>query len=690
MLLNIENLKTFFYNEGSPSKAVNGVSFSIDKKETFCLVGESGSGKSVTALSVMQLVSLDAGYYEGGKIEFIDQSDINSKEANNSKENKMINLLSLKESEKKHYRGNQISMIFQEPMTSLNPVLTVGYQLSEPLIRHQNLSKSEARQKSIELLKQVNIPDATRVIDDYPHQLSGGMKQRIMIAMALACQPDLLIADEPTTALDVTIQAQILDLMKDLQKKKGTSILFITHDLAVVSEIADKVAVMYAGKIVEIADKKTLFSNPAHPYTLKLLKSVPSITNKQYQLETVEGRVPLVSDLPEGCAFAKRCHVAIDECFKKEPILADVENNHQVSCLLYKHESAKTVFDKIKIKDKKNSRNIDHTKTDVLLDIKALKVYYPIKKGIFRKTVAHVKAVDEIDLQIKRGRTLAVVGESGCGKTTLGKSILQLIHPTAGRLNFNGVELIDLDQKELHDYRKKMQIIFQDPYSSLNPKMMISEILIEGMTAHRLYKNKKERIQVAKDLMEKVGLEASMLYRYPHEFSGGQRQRIGVARTLALKPEFIVCDEATSALDVSVQAQILNLLEELQDEFNLTYLFISHNLAVVEYIADEVAVMYLGRIVEKGSVEEIFQNPVHPYTKALMSAVPEINYELLSDQTFESKKQIRLLGELPSAVNPPSGCYFHPRCPVVKKECSQVYPKTKQLSETHFVNCILK
>jgi peptide/nickel transport system ATP-binding protein len=667
MLLQVRNLKTYFHSKAGPARAVDGVSFDVAAGETVCLVGESGCGKSVTALSIMQLVPQPAGYYAGGSIVYKDRD-----------------LLRLPETTKRHLRGRELAMIFQEPMTSLNPVLTVGYQLMEPLRYHQRLSHTQARQRALGLLEQVHIPDPTQRFHEYPHQLSGGMKQRVMIAMAMACEPGLLIADEPTTALDVTIQAEILDLMQALQAQKGMAILLITHDLGVVAQVADRVAVMYAGRIVETASRERLLHNPAHPYTIKLLQSLPSRTQRTQALQTIAGRVPSAYELPPGCRFAARCHMVQAACHEVDPRLLPVEAEHEAACILYdvQHQGRRMTPAEVRTPPAPRPRTPEQTTPLPLLRLEGLTVHFPIRRGVLKRVVGYVRAVDGVDLEIRQGTTLALVGESGCGKTTLGKALLQLIQPTAGRVLLHGQDLTALSRNALHPYRRRLQVIFQDPYTALDPRMMVGEIVTEGMAAHDIGRTRQEREARAKALLTQVGLDPEMLNRYPHEFSGGQRQRLGIARCLAVEPDFIVCDEATSSLDVSVQAQILNLLEQLQADLGLSYLFITHNLGVVEYLADEVAVMYLGRIVERGPTAEVFDNPRHPYTQALLSAVPRLDPE-------SGVEKIRLAGDVPSPVQPPSGCHFHPRCPYVMPRCREHYPPAYQTAASHTANCFL-
>ena len=582
-------------------------------------------------------------------------------------------------------------MIFQEPMTSLNPVFTIGNQISEAIQEHQNLRGTAAKNAAIEMLDRVGIPEPAARYDEYPHQMSGGMKQRVMIAMSLSCRPGLLIADEPTTALDVTIQAQILELIQRLQQELQMAVLLITHDLGVVANIADRVAVMYAGKIAEMGTWEQLYKTPQHPYTVKLLESTPARDKRGMQLHTITGRVPKATEYNEGCRFADRCPKVMDGCESIVPTLHTVNGSeHNVACHLYNPEppffagsqSEATVFDEIPTTDNRQPITLPLTESYPQLQVENLCVHYPIQKGIFKRTVGYVYAVDDVTLDIPRGKTLALVGESGSGKTSFGKAILRLGVPVKGDLVYDGVNIATATRQLMHPYRKKMQIIFQDPYASLNPRMTVGAIIQEGMQAHGVGASTEERQDRVAELMRRVGLSPDMITRYPHEFSGGQRQRIGIARCLAVDPEFIVCDEATSALDVSVQAQILNLLKSLQADFNLTYLFITHNLSVVEYFADEVAVMYLGRIVERGTTEEIFDSPKHPYTRALLSAVPKMD-----EKTGVAK--IRLEGDVPSPINRPTGCHFHPRCPEVMPVCKEEYPNTTNFTQTHSCQCYL-
>ncbi len=676
-LLQVDNLKTILNASVTPVRAVNGLSLQILRGETFALLGESGCGKSMAALSVMRLLP-EVGEIVSGSIRLSGKD-----------------LLSMPETDMRRIRGKRISMIFQEPMLSLNPVLTVAEQIGEVLERHFDLHGVMLQKRILEILNQVGIPDATRRMSEYPFQFSGGMKQRVMIAMALAGEPELLIADEPTTALDVTIQAQVLDLMRDLQRQKGMAILLITHDLGVVAEMAHRIAVMYAGEIVEMAERDDFFRNPAHPYSQKLFAALPGRTKRNQGLAVISGNVPSLSIKFVGCRFADRCDQAWDLCKTIAPAWSKINPKHQVRCHLYSNEAEARFQNQIKDKKSYSKKNfvsqesIDNSK---LLNVINLKVHFPIHKGLIKRVAGYVKAVDGVSLAISRGRTLALVGESGCGKTTVGKGILQLITPTAGSVCYDGLELVGLDRKRLRAKRAEFQIIFQDPYSSLNPRMRIIDIIEEGMNAlntkaeseigNRVHQSNLSKEQVVDALLQRVGLLPETKWRYPHEFSGGQRQRIAIARTLAVNPKLLICDEPTSALDVSVQAQILNLLKELQSSLALAYLFITHNISVVEYLADEIAVMYLGRIVEQGNVSEVLEDPKHPYTQALLSAVPEI-------EPKSKRAVIHLFGDLPSPANPPSGCHFHPRCPKAMPVCSNDYPKVINFSSSHSARCYL-
>jgi peptide/nickel transport system ATP-binding protein len=665
VLLSIRDLRTYFTSSRGPIRAVDGISFEVRRGETFALLGESGCGKSMTALSIMQLLPQQAVGNLSGEV-VLDGQD----------------LLGLSEVAMQNVRGRRIAMIFQEPMTSLNPVLTVGEQIGEVLQRHRGLRGGVQRKRVLELLDAVGIPDRARRYGEYPHQLSGGMKQRVMIAIALAGEPELLIADEPTTALDVTIQAQILELLQQLQKTTGMAILLITHDLGVVAGMADHVAVMYAGHIVEQAPRAAFFARPLHPYSQKLFASVPAKAKRGKPLAVIHGSVPSLAREFPACRFVDRCDFAWQTCREKAPRWLEAEPDHGVRCHLMDPTILRPVPQAVSTVPVGHAANEMLDAGKAILEVNRLKVHFPIHKGLFKRIVGHVKAVDGVSLGLHRSRTVALVGESGCGKTTVGKALLQLVRPTAGSVEYNGMELTHMSTRELRPHRRDLQIIFQDPYSSMNPRMMVGDIIEEGMLAQKIAGSPAERQQRVEALLTQVGLSAEAKHRYPHEFSGGQRQRICIARALAVNPKVIVCDEPTSALDVSVQAQILNLLKGLQDELGLTYLFITHNMSVVEYLAHTVAVMYLGRIVEQGRVEEVLRHPKHPYTEALLSAVPTL------DETSQ-RDVIRLQGDLPSPVNPPRGCFFHPRCPHATEVCRERYPRYSQISDTHHVNCFL-
>ncbi|MDD2720274.1 MAG: ABC transporter ATP-binding protein [Gallionella sp.] len=654
-ILSVQSLTTSLH---SVAAIVDGISFDIAAGETFALLGESGCGKSMTALSLMRLLP-DGVANTGGAVQLDG-----------------VGLFGLTEREMCELRGGSMAMIFQEPGLSLNPVMTVGAQIAEVLPLHGR----DVRQRCIELLDRVGIPDAVRRVHEYPFQLSGGMKQRVMIAMALAGQPKLLIADEPTTALDVTIQAQVLQLLRDTQNQTGMAMLLITHDLGVVAENAHRIGVMYAGQIVEQASREQLFAEPLHPYTQKLFAALPAAGRGT--LAAIPGSVPPLGSVRQGCRFAARCDRAWALCLEQTPPWAESEGRG-VRCHLYCETG--------NVKGETNSplplageeggeRDVSRFPFPVsLLEVTDLKVHFPIRKGVLQRVAGSVKAVDGVSLSIAAGRTLALVGESGCGKTTLGKALLQLVTPTAGSVRLADQELVGLSQRELRTRRAAMQMIFQDPYASLNPRMRVAEILEEGMSAMNVGGDSAARQAQIDGLLDKVGLPVAAKWRYPHEFSGGQRQRIAIARALAVAPQLLICDEPTSALDVSVQAQILNLLRELQQELGLGYLFITHNLAVVDYLADEVCVMYLGRIVERGASGQVMRTPAHPYTRALLSAVPRMD--------AQAREFIRLEGDLPSPAAPPPGCHFAPRCPDAQAVCRETYPPVSEVREGHRVHC---
>jgi peptide/nickel transport system ATP-binding protein len=541
-----------------------------------------------------------------------------------------------------------MAMIFQEPQTSLNPVLTMGQQIAEAVRVHHGRPRTQTRDRVLDLLREVGIPDPARRVDEYPHQLSGGMKQRVMIAMALAGDPEILIADEPTTALDVTIQAQVLRLLKRLQDETGMAVLLITHDLGVVAETADRLAVMYAGQIVETATCRDFFAGPAHPYSRRLMESVPTPARRAQPLAVIPGRVPPLNRPFAGCRFVERCDLAVSRCGNVEPPWFQPAAGQTVRCHLWAEGAPRLAAAG---QPERGARDVVQTNRDGLLRVQDLKVHFPIQRGVFRRVVGYVRAVDGVSLTLHSGRTLALVGESGCGKTTVGKGILQLLRPTAGSVSYRGTDLAALGHRAMRPHRKDLQVIFQDPVASMNPRMLVGDIVAEGLQALALERHRAARRRLVAALLEAVGMSPEAAERYPHEFSGGQRQRICIARALAVEPKVIVCDEPTSALDVSVQAQILNLLKQLQEGRGLAYLFITHNISVVSYLAHEVAVMYLGRIVEYGTVDEVLGDPRHPYTKALLSAVPTMDRD-------RRREVIRLEGDMPSPRTHPPAVTF--------------------------------
>ena len=618
--LSVEDLGTVLDTDTGLVRAVDALSLSIERGETFALVGESGCGKSMTALSILRLLP-DNGRVDAGRIHLAGTE-----------------VTALPEARMRDVRGRRISIIFQEPATSLNPVLRVGAQIVEVIERHTALKGDASRAKALQWLKRVGLPEAERRIDNYPFELSGGQKQRVMIAIALAAEPDVLIADEPTTALDVTVQKQILELLVDLQKAQGMAMLLITHDLAIVSEVAHRIALMYAGQIVEVAETREFFARPLHPYAQLLLAALPNTEKRGARLAAIPGKVPPLNQVFTGCRFADRCPWAHAECIAAPPPLFEPVDDHQVRCVLYK-TGVTPDASLLQVKaapavsvGKQAAPPAPRAPSSApLLQVRDYRVYFPIRQGVLKRTIGYVKAVDGISFDLAAGRTLALVGESGCGKTTTGKALLQLLRDNAhieGEARLDGQPLDRLEGDELHQARRKMQIIFQDPFSSLNPRMRVSEILEEGIVALRPAVDAAQRHAEVAALLEKVGLRADAVDRYPHEFSGGQRQRLAIARALAVEPRLIVCDEPTSALDVSVQAQILNLLRQLQDELGVAYLFITHNFGVVEYLAHDIAVMKDGKIIEAGRSEEVLSRPRHAYTQALLSAVPRLRTTL--------------------------------------------------------------
>jgi len=579
-ILKIDGLKTYFHTEGRVVKAVDGLDLVLKRGETLGIVGESGSGKSVTSLSIMRLIDRP-GIIEAGSIHYFDKAGVST------------DLLQLSEKEIQGYRGSKIAMIFQEPMSSLNPSYKCGAQITEAIRLHLKLNKADAKIKTLQLFEKVKLPEPERIFQSYPHQLSGGQLQRVMIAMALSCGPDIIIADEPTTALDVTVQKSIIQLLKTFSKEAGTSVIFISHDLGVISEIADRVIVMYKGKVMERGSIKDMFEKPQHPYTKSLLACRPPLDLKL-------DRLPVVSDFMEVIESGDKIEI-------REIVNGFNEAKHILN------------------QDYIEKRNASIQAQAPLLSVQHLNTWYPKKKNFFGKPVAFLKAVNDVSFDVYPGETLGLVGESGCGKSTLGRTLVKLVQAQSGKAIYKGHDLIGMSQKEMKPWRKEIQIIFQDPYSSLNPRMSIGKAILEPMQVHKLYGSEQQRKEKVVDLLETVNLEADHYNRYPHEFSGGQRQRISIARTLALDPKFIICDECVSALDVSVQAQVLNLLMELRAKMNLTYIFISHDLSVVKFISDRIMVMQEGRIVELGNAEKVYRNPKENYTKTLINAIPGVS-----------------------------------------------------------------
>ena len=645
-LLQVRNLTTAFQTGRGEITAVEDVTFDLNAGEILGIVGESGSGKSVTALTIMGLLPRPPARIAAGSVRF-DGED----------------LTHLSDRRMQHVRGPGIAMVFQEPMTSLNPVFTIGDQIMETIRAHERLPQRALFGRAVEMLEKVGIASAATRMADYPHQLSGGQRQRVMLAIALVCRPRLLIADEPTTALDVTIQAQILDLMLDLRDEFGMAIMLITHNMGVIAEAADRVIVMYAGRIVEEAPVATLFDDPRHPYTRGLLECVPSLATERERLIAIPrhaagtgpppARLPLCPALPLRHPRVRVGHPALDTAGRRPH-----------GCL---HPYRGT-----------------NRRMTALIEASGVSKHYPVETGGFlRRTTTPLRAVDTVSLTVNEGETLGLVGESGCGKSTLGRLLIRLLPATAGTIRFGGTDITALEGKALRDMRRSMQIIFQDPYGALNPRMTVEAIVSEPLAIHGEAENAAKRVT---DMLSLVGLPSRARERFPHEFSGGQRQRIGIARALILNPKFVVCDEPVSALDVSVQAQIVNLLQDLQGELGLTYLFIAHDLGVVKHISTRVAVMYLGKVVEVAAKDTLYTEPKHPYTRGLIASVPVTHPAQRARGRAERK---RLEGDIPSALNPPSGCRFHTRCPLVQPICMEREPAVTEPTPGHSVACHL-
>jgi peptide/nickel transport system ATP-binding protein len=609
-LLKVEQLESVLDTDSGLVRAVDALSLTIGRGETFALVGESGCGKSMTALSILRLLP-ENGRVAAGRVDLAG-----------------TDVAQLPEARMRDVRGRRISIIFQEPATSLNPVLPVGAQIMEAIERHTPLRGAAARARTLEWLRRVGLPDPERRIDSYPFQLSGGQKQRVMIAIALAAEPDVVIADEPTTALDVTVQKQILDLLLELQRQQGMAMLLITHDLGIVSQVAHRIALMYAGQIVEVAETAEFFARPLHPYAQMLLDALPDFAKRGRPLAAIGGTVPRLDQTFDRCRFSDRCPAAQPGCTEgPAPLIAPLDG-HSVRCVQYRNGIAPgQPF--VRTPDVVAAPRVPAAETGAapLLELRDYRVHFPISRGVLKRTVGYVAAVDGVSFTLRAGRTLALVGESGCGKTTIGKAIVQLLRGRAeigGKARLDGQDLASLEGEALRDARRSLQIIFQDPFASLNPRMRVSDILAEGLRSLRPEIREAEVADRLRSLLTRVGLREDALDRYPHEFSGGQRQRLAIARALAVEPRLIVCDEPTSALDVSVQAQIVNLLQELQDELGVAYLFITHNFGVVEYLAQDIAVMKDGIIVEAAPAEVLLARPEHPYTRNLLAAVPRL------------------------------------------------------------------
>jgi len=653
-LLHIEELRTDIRLKHSTVHAVDGVSLHVDPGETLGIVGESGCGKTMTALSIMNLLPT-GGSIVGGSIKLND-----------------VEISQLSDEKLRRVRGNDIGMIFQDPLTSLNPTMTVGKQIAEAVLLHREVSREQAMDRAAEVLDLVGLPRARERINEYPHQFSGGMRQRVMIAMALACEPKLLIADEPTTALDVTIQKQILELIDDLRQRLGMAVILVTHDLGVIAGRADRVAVMYAGRIAEQTTTRMLFANPRHPYTEALFHALPDkAAETREKLYSISGLPPDLTNPPPGCRFAPRCRYATDRCRSEDPALLGETPEHKYACfypvgVAERGEQPVVVAEPPRSEPRENGAQ---AAPETMLDVRNLVKDFPVTKGaVMQRRVGFVSAVADVSFEIGKGQTLGLVGESGCGKTTVGRLLVGLDKPTGGTISFAGQDLAKRSGREYRRDRRKIQLMFQDSYSSLDPRMRAEAILREPLVVQGMG-SRAEQYKRIREMLGHVGLPETALERYPHEFSGGQRQRLGFARALILSPELIVADEPVSALDVSIQAQVLNLMRDLQRELGLTYMFISHDLAVVRYLSTRIGVMYLGKLVEIGPADEVYLTPAHPYTRGLIDSAP-----VADPEAEQAKEEKGVRGELPSAIHPPSGCRFRTRCPLAQEICAQVEP----------------
>ena len=681
-VLEVEGLRTEFRLKSANVVAVDDVSFHVDGGECVGVVGESGCGKTTIGLSVMKLLP-NVGHVVGGSIKLLGRD-----------------LAPLGEKEMCTVRGNEVGMVFQDPLTSLNPTMNIGDQIAESVRLHQGASKKEGRSRALEVLKMVEMPNPSGRLDAYAHELSGGLRQRVMIAMALVCTPKLLIADEPTTALDVTIQAQILDLLDRLRQDLDMSVILITHDMGVIAERADRVLVMYAGRIAEGAPTTELFTRMRHPYSEALLASVAKLDqDPSVRLVSISGLPPDLSKPIDHCRFAARCRYAQPDCRESEPELLqaeDSEQHHVARCFHQVGVDPLTIANRPEAVAKAADLNVkvdevalarQQVRADslgrapVLVEVDHVVKEFAVTSGaLVQRKLGSVKAVSDVSLTIRSGETFGLVGESGCGKTTIGRMVVALESPTSGALRFGDEDIVGLSGEALRRRRRDMQMMFQDPYASLDPRMRVGSILREPLTVQRIGTRDEQRRHVMR-MLDEVGLPARSAELYPHEFSGGQRQRIGLARALALEPKLIVADEPVSALDVSIQAQILNLLKELQERHGLTYLFISHDLAIVKYMADRIGVMYLGKLVEIGPARDIYAHTAHPYTKALIDTIP------VADPTQREHRGRHIHGELPSPLDPPSGCRFRTRCPFAQEVCAEEEPPLRPFGEGHLAAC---
>ena len=666
-LLEVQNLHTQIKLKKSTVQAVDGISFTVEAGETIGIVGESGSGKTMTAMSIMRLLPNGGSSPDGGV--FLDGRD----------------LLQLDEAEMAKVRGNDVGMIFQDPMTSLNPTMTIGKQIAESVRIHRGASKVEGLERAVEVLSLVGMPSPRQRARDYPHQLSGGMRQRAMIAMALANEPKLLIADEPTTALDVTVQKQILELIDSLRERLGMAVILVTHDLGVIAGRADRVNVMYAGRIVETTTTARLYSNPRHPYTEALFDSLPERgADSGTRLYSIPGMPPDLTKPPTACRFAARCRYAQEDCRVQDPPYRVDEVGHEFACFhpvgAAEHSTSDAV---VTLTEATTAEELPAPDLgDVLLEVTDLVKDYPITKGFLRRQIGTVSAVAGVSFSIRKGETVGLVGESGCGKTTVAKLIVGLEDTTSGTMNLNGADLAALKPRERRQQSRDVQMMFQDSYAAMDPRMRVRTVVREPLDIQKVG-DKEARDARIKQLFEQVGLPASALERYPHEFSGGQRQRVGFARALAPAPQLIVADEPVSALDVSIQSQVLNLMKDMQAEHGLSYLFISHDLSVVRYVSDRIGVMYLGKLVEIGPAESVYSRPIHHYTRGLLDTIPVADPEV-----EKAKAASGIAGELPSAIDPPSGCRFRTRCPAAQEICATTEPSLVAFgSEGHQAAC---